>query len=282
MTSTWQQWPILNINTMLELLFKNSWVEIVFSKRNKLYGAYTLRKMYSRNVSVAFLIATSFFVLAITGPVIYAMVKPEAKDEDDYKIEEVILSEPPPLDEKTPPPPPPPDLPPPPKVAEVKFLPPEVKPDEEVVEDPPTIEDLKDKVISTVDVEGADATGAEIIVEGDGQGDAVTEAPPAIEEPVAFAEEMPTFEGGYAAYLAKNINYPAQASKMSIEGKVWVQFVVEKDGKISNVKVVKGIGYGCDEEAVRVIAAMPSWTPAKTNGRAVRLTMKLPVKYTLQ
>ena len=266
---------------MLELLFKNSWVEIVFSKRNKVYGAYALRKMYSRNVSVAFLIGTVFFTLAIAGPVIYAAIVPNKSEDDDYKIEEVVLSEPPPLDEKTPPPPPPPDLPPPPKVAEVKFLPPEVKPDEEVVEDPPTIEDLKDKVISTENVEGANATGNEIIVEETGKGDAVIEAP-VIEEPVAFAEEMPTFDGGYAAYLAKNINYPSQASKMSIEGKVWVQFVVEKDGKISNVKVVKGIGYGCDEEAVRVIAAMPAWTPAKTNGRAVRLTMKLPVKYTLQ
>lgn len=267
---------------MLELLFKNSWTEIVFSKRNKVYGAYALRRLYSRNVSIAFVVATAFFALAIAGPVIYANIVPAKTDEDDYKIQEVVLSEPPPLDEKTPPPPPPPDLPPPPKVAEVKFLPPEVKPDEEVVEDPPTIEEMKDKVISTENVEGNAATGNEIIVEETGTGQAVIEEPAKEEEPVAFAEEMPTFDGGYATYLSKNINYPSQASKMSIEGKVWVQFVVEKDGKISNVKVVKGIGYGCDEEAVRVISSMPNWTPAKTNGRAVRLTMKLPVKYTLQ
>ncbi len=268
---------------MLDLLFKNSWVEIVFSNRNKEYGAYEIRQVYSRNVTVAFFAASTLFTLAITGPVIYdKWIKSAVVADDELEVKEIVLTQPPPLDPKSPPPPPPPPVPPPPKVASVKFLPPVVKPDEEVIEEPPTIKEMENKAISDVNQEGAAATGSEIIVEESGTGDAVIEEPVKEEEPVLFAEEEATLPGGLPAYLQKSITYPKQAIKMDITGKVFVQFVIEKDGAVTNVKVIRGIGYGCDEEAARAVASMPKWTPAKMNGRTVRRKMVIPVSFQTQ
>jgi protein TonB len=89
-------------------------------------------------------------------------------------------------------------------------------------------------------------------------------------------EDPATFPGGIAAfyeYLKKNLNYPNQAKRMGIEGRVFVQFVVEKDGSLTDIHVVKGIGAGCDEEAVRVLKNSPKWKPGKQRGKAVRQKM---------
>jgi TonB family protein len=100
-----------------------------------------------------------------------------------------------------------------------------------------------------------------------------------------LVKQMPEFPGGVNAlmqYLGSNINYPEQAKKDSIQGKVYVQFIVEKDGKINEVKVLRGIGGGCDEEAVRVIRNMPAWNPGlNEDGEAVRVSFNIPIKYTL-
>jgi TonB family protein len=100
-----------------------------------------------------------------------------------------------------------------------------------------------------------------------------------------LVKQMPEFPGGVNAmmqYLGSNINYPEQAKKDSIQGKVYVQFIVEKDGKIDEVKVLRGIGGGCDEEAVRVIRNMPAWNPGlNEDGEAVRVSFNIPIKYTL-
>jgi periplasmic protein TonB len=97
-------------------------------------------------------------------------------------------------------------------------------------------------------------------------------------------ESMPCFPGGEAnvyKYLADNVAYPYQAREAGISGKVWVAFVVEKDGSITDVKVLRGIGGGCDEEAVRVVEAMPRWTPGKQRGIPVRVHFVLSIKFTL-
>lgn len=98
-------------------------------------------------------------------------------------------------------------------------------------------------------------------------------------------ESMPEFPGGMNElnkYLAENIHYPQMAKESGIQGRVFVTFVVERDGRVTDVRVLRGIGGGCDEEAVRVVKNMPKWTPGKQRGKPVRVQFNLPVKFTLQ
>jgi len=99
-------------------------------------------------------------------------------------------------------------------------------------------------------------------------------------EPITFVDKMPEYPGGSDAmfkFLYKNAVYPPLAKEKKISGKVFVQFVVEKDGKISNIKVIRGIGGGCDEEAMRVISLMPAWKPGTQNGKPVPVYFTLPI-----
>jgi protein TonB len=88
--------------------------------------------------------------------------------------------------------------------------------------------------------------------------------------------------GELMKYLSENIKYPPLAKESGIQGRVFINFVVEPNGSISNVKVLRGIGGGCDEEAVRVVEKMPKWSPGKQRGKPVRVSYNLPVKFTLQ
>ena len=100
-----------------------------------------------------------------------------------------------------------------------------------------------------------------------------------------IVEEMPSFPGGeqkLLEYVAKNTKYPQIARESGIQGRVFIGFVVETDGSISNVKVLRGIGGGCDEEAVRVIKSLPKWKPGKQRGKAVRVSYQIPVNFKLQ
>ena len=100
-----------------------------------------------------------------------------------------------------------------------------------------------------------------------------------------IVEEMPAYPGGdqrLMEYVAKNIKYPQIARETGIQGRVFVGFVVEPDGSVSNVKVLRGIGGGCDEEAMRVVKSMPKWKPGKQRGKAVRVSYMLPVNFKLQ
>jgi protein TonB len=96
---------------------------------------------------------------------------------------------------------------------------------------------------------------------------------------------MPDFPGGedaLAAYLGKNIKYPKQANEAGIQGRVVLNFVVNEDGDISDIKVARGIGYGCDQEAMRVVNSMPKWKPGKQNGKAVKVSFSLPIMFQLE
>jgi protein TonB len=114
----------------------------------------------------------------------------------------------------------------------------------------------------------------------------VEEAPePVAEEIFTFVEEYPEFPGGEKAlyeYIKNNIRYPEVARTSGITGTVYVQFVVEKDGSISDVKVLRGIGGGCDEEAVRVVKSMPKWKPGKQRGQPVRVYYTLPIDFKIK
>ena len=116
-------------------------------------------------------------------------------------------------------------------------------------------------------------------------------APEVVEDDVVeqeifkIVEEMPAFPGGEAKlmeYVAKNVKYPQIARETGVQGRVYVNFVVEPDGSVSNVSVLRGIGGGCDEEAIRVVKSMPKWKPGKQRGKAVRVSYMLPVNFKLQ
>jgi protein TonB len=114
------------------------------------------------------------------------------------------------------------------------------------------------------------------------------EPPPKDEkvETVVIAEHMPSFgkEGqiGFLKYVQENLRYPKLARKHNVEGKVFVQFVVDTDGKMRDIKILKGIGYGCDQEVVRLIEEAPEWEPGKQRGNPVRVRMVLPIQFKLQ
>ena|SRR5690554_816350 len=115
----------------------------------------------------------------------------------------------------------------------------------------------------------------------------ITEAAPVEEkadEIFDVVETMPTPVGGMEAwnkYLSNNLKYPTQARRMGIEGTVYVVFVVNTDGSIQDVDILRGIGGGCDEEAMRVVAAAPNWEPGKQRGKPVRVKMRLPIRFKL-
>ncbi len=271
-----------------ESLLKSSMDDIVFDGRNQSYGAFQLRKLYDKHMSRAMLVGILFFLLVISSPQIISMIKgflPSTKN--DLEMKEVTLAEPPPIDPKKPPPPPPPKVEPPPIKDQIKFVPPVVKKDEEVKEEeppPPTVDEIKDKEIATEtkkgDENGVDAS----LAEPDAPPAPVLEEPKE-EEPFTYVEQMPTFPDGTEAmykYIYEKIKYPAIARENGISGQVIVQFVVSKEGEIQKAKVVRGIGGGCNEEALRVVNGMPTWKPGKHNGRAVPVTFTLPIKFVLQ
>ena len=113
-----------------------------------------------------------------------------------------------------------------------------------------------------------------------------TEEPPEeiAEEILLLAEVMPSFEGGlgeFYKFVSKHLKYPAKARRMGIEGKVFVHFVVDKDGSLSDIKVVRGIGAGCDQEVMRIVNMSPKWNPGKQRGIPVKVRMLLPITFKL-
>ncbi len=258
--------------------------DLVFNNRNKSYGAYFLRRIYDKTMSKAIIIASLFFILLVSAPAIISTIKGLIPKNDDLLLKEVTLTEPPPIDPNKPPPPPPPKVEPPPIKDQIKFVPPKVKKDEEVKEEeppPPTIEEIKDKDIATETRKGEEGGVDASLVE--------PEPPPVIEEkkeePLSYVEQMPEFPDGEAAlkkYLNENLKYPAIARENDIQGRVIVQFVVTKSGNITNVSVARGIGGGCDEEAIRVVRSMPNWKAGKNNGVAVPVRFTLPIVFKLQ
>ncbi len=152
------------------------------------------------------------------------------------------------------------------------------------------------KVVVQENVNAAElknSTLGDLFTEVSSHGDALTEGQfsesamplPENDSIYAIVEAMPDFPGGTAkmmGYLAANIHYPQKAKDEGVEGRVFISFVVEKDGSISNVKTLRGIGGGCDEEAVRVVQSMPKWKPGMQEGKPVRVFYNLPINFKLQ
>ncbi|WP_114781961.1 energy transducer TonB [Botryobacter ruber] len=272
-------------------VFRISLDDIIFADRNKLYGAYLLRKLYNRHITYAAIMASSLFIVLISMPLVARMLEPEtvSTPKQTEKTTGVILTPPPPIAEPILPPPPPPpqakQATPPPLQATIKYSPPVVKRDAEVQheEEIPDVASLIDVNVGTKTVEGVKGGIPDMgIPEGTGTAE-ITDV--VDDKPYTYAEQMPSFPGGERAmfaFLAKHMKYPQQAINAGIEGQVFVSFVVSRTGDISEIQVLRGLGAGCDEEAVRVIQSMPKWTPGKQNGNAVPVRYNLPIKFTLK
>lgn len=248
-----------------------------------------LRKLYEPTLTRAAGIGVGLFLLAISAPTLYArLIDRNVKQEIMVVANlEKIKLEPLPEKEKII------ELQPEklPAVSTVRSLPPEVLPDEAVEAPalPPTVEELADANPGEKTQEGT-GDEAEIIAPPEETAaptktEAVVEAPAREELPFLKVEQDPEFPGGLSAignFFQKNLKYPRQAIQASMSGKVYVSFVVNTDGSLTDVQVLKGIGFGCDEEALRVIRAMPRWKPGKQVGRAVRVRFNLPVAFTLE
>jgi periplasmic protein TonB len=266
-----------NVNATLD--------DIVFEHRNKDYGAYELRTSYSKTINRAFWIGTSVVMISISASAIYANLQPKIKEETGVIIDlkNFVQEEP-----EQPVEPPKPKEPEPiqEKHEIVKYLPPvpveDAKPEDIV----PPNDKLADVVIGSIDQEGTKSTSiieAETPVEAPKPEAVITEIEKE-EEPFITVEQAPTFAGGMSEmykFLGKNIKYPSPAQRANVEGRVFLSFIVEKDGSITDVTTLKGIGFGCDEEAERVLKLMPKWVAGKQNGRAVRVKFTMPVIFKL-
>ena len=158
--------------------------------------------------------------------------------------------------------------------------------EEDVKEDlPPGIDDLKNNDIGTTTEKNENGTvDIEPIIETPGTGNAIDPAPePDVYNSYAVSQQ-PEFPDGLEAmykFLKKNLNYTSMAKENRISGTVFIQFVISKEGKIENAIVVRGIGGGLDQEALRVVKKMPTWKPGKHNGKAVAVNFTLPIKFEL-
>ena len=156
--------------------------------------------------------------------------------------------------------------PPPPKIQQPQII--EV-PDEEEIEEEIEV-DLDVEITEESVIE-------EIVFEEAPEEEEADQIFQIVEDPAGF----PGGQGEFNKFLSKNLKYPSQAQRMGIEGVVYVQFVVDKDGTLTDIKVAKGIGAGLDEEAIRVLKQSPKWKPGKQRGRAVRQSMIIPIRFKL-
>jgi periplasmic protein TonB len=259
-------------------LLKSQWLELVFEGRNKKYGAYELRKENPKTSLRALLIGGLAFMFAISAPKLIDMIPSgdEAKNTIDEKVVLMDLNKP---KENVPPPPPPKKPEPPkPKVDEVKFVKPKVVEAKKVTEEIKTIEELKDKNIAEKDQKG-DKDAKVTIDQPTGDNDKVVEV---VEDNNVYSsagiEVQPEFPGGYAGfakYVQKNFRTPEV--DQDLKGKIFVEFVVEKDGSLTDIKVVRDLGFGTKEEALRMLRNAPKWRPGEQNGKKIRVKYSLPI-----
>lgn len=260
--------------------------DIVFEGRNREYGAYLLRKVYTRNLWKGLVTAISLFMLFLSIPLLVNKFRPE----------ESIITEPIPTDGTTTftkvdlpdiepiTPPPAPDAKPPVQEAKApteRFTPPKIVNNASAQTDVPTQQTLSNSNVGTETVDGEAGvkppvtTGTEV---GTGTGET---APPVFYS----ADKMPEYPGGMAAmkkFLANNMVYPNRARQMGLEGTVLLSFVVNQNGDISGIQVLKSPGMGIEEEAIRVLKSMPKWSPGMNNGIPVNVRFTLPITFAIR
>lgn len=272
-------------------LFDPKWVDMVFADKNQSYGAYKLRKGTSgRNIKA--LVILLIAALLIGGFLAWKVIEEQREAERIARMEALELSklqeqarekkEQPKIEKQIEPE----------KVKEVvretqKFTAPVIKKDELVNEENQLTNqaDLKEDVaVGAKDQEGTKDRLTEAIKVEEEVG---TPPPPEPKKEVAekifeVVEKSPSFKGNINQWLNQNLRYPAAAEENGIEGKVIVQFVVEKDGSVTQIKAVRSPDPSLEKEAIRVVSMMPKWTPGINNGQPVRVKYTLPVSFKLQ
>jgi protein TonB len=268
-------------------VYKDEWLDLVFNDRNKSYGAYELRQHYPQ-VMVKAMAITFASVLAIIF-VFGIILKPVIAKNQPVVVDVPLMPYVPPHKVDPPKPvtahlaaiPKPPALPAQPAAAN-RFAP-LVATQDDHAENPPSVVDLANKTIGPADTKGTPGPPAIGPVKtNDGGGGSGT-----IDNSVHFAaglERMPEPYGGneaWAKFLRKHLNYPQQAIDEHMQGRVFLSFIIEKDGSISNITVTRGAGYGMDEEALRVLKLAPAWKPGIQNGQPVRVQYNIPINFQL-
>ena len=276
-------------------LYDPKWIEMVFADKNKEYGAYVLRKgTSSRNIKALLILV--IVAALVGGGLAYKIHQNKVDAERQAYLEQLELQklqEAAKKEKKE-------EIKVQPKVEQKKEIPevresqkvtaPVIKKDDLVKEENQVkaMDDLEKNVaVSNVDQEGTkdrtmEAIRNDIKVDPEPKEEVKQEVATKVFDVV---EQMPSFPGGQAAlmqYLASNIKYPVVAEENGVQGRVIVQFVVGKDGSISQVKVVKSVDPSLDKEAARVVSSMPKWVPGKQNGQAVNVKYTVPVTFKLQ
>lgn len=271
-------------------LISNEWADLVFQGRNKVYGAYQLRRCTSKRNIVSMIFVAAVAAVAYLGLAAYNSYQEAQKAKFEAEMEASLLdakkeakvekkTETPKVEQVQ-------------KVEKVKssiaFTPPVIKKDSEVKpeEEMKTQDELKETktAIGAFDVKGNDDAGGTVLKAVE---EIAAPEPPKHEEEqnkiFEVVEQQPQFPGGSVnGWLADHIKYPVVAAENGISGRVVVQFVVERDGSVSQVRVVRGVDPSLDKEAQRVISSMPKWIPGKQNGQAVRSRFTVPVTFRLQ
>lgn len=271
-------------------LISNEWADLVFQGRNKVYGAYQLRRGTSKRNIVSMIFVAAVAAVAYLGLAAYNSYQEAQKAKFEAEMEASLLdakkeakvekkTETPKVEQVQ-------------KVEKVKssiaFTPPVIKKDSEVKpeEEMKTQDELKETktAIGAFDVKGNDDAGGTVLKAVE---EIAAPEPPKHEEEqnkiFEVVEQKPQFPGGSVnGWLADHIKYPVVAAENGISGRVVVQFVVERDGSVSQVRVVRGVDPSLDKEAQRVISSMPKWIPGKQNGQAVRSRFTVPVTFRLE
>lgn len=245
--------------------------DLIFEDRNKNYGAYAIRKSQSDSLTLAMIGSFGFFALIAFGAYWFSNTENKISLNGEGNIPPIII-----------------------KDIFVDVTPPEVKPKE--IEKPKEIVPLKTEsgqLTASDDKKNTlDKTTDQMNLSKnptDGKDSAVYEKEPVViaekkpevsEKVELFAQDMPEMKN-MKQFIADHLVYPQIAKENGAEGTVYVSFVVEKDGAITNVKLLKGIGYGCEQEAARVVKLMPKWIPGMNDKKPVRVQCTLPFKFTL-
>jgi periplasmic protein TonB len=246
--------------------------DIVFENRNKEYGAYDLRRKYSRTMTVSMIIGLVIVFTAVIVPYIRAKNIALVKARDANEIIAEMANDL--QQEEAAPPPPPPPPPPTEQQTVVKYVAPvvvdSVKPEEAAQF--MTADDVAETVV--------DAEVVEVIAQV--QEEVQDEAP---QEVFVVVEEMPSFPGGDTElfrFIYDNIKYPELAKENNIQGKVILRFCVTYKGTVDQVSVVRGVDTSLDEEAIRVIKMLPLWKPGKQGGKPVNVWYSVPISFQLK
>jgi periplasmic protein TonB len=256
--------------------------DIVFKNKNHEYGAFDLRKGYEKTMKRSFLIGTTIFATALIVSNIYA-------NRDESVSEKWIICKPENIKHKLPKEEPPVVIPPKveeklPDVPTTRSLPPIIVNDPIEAETPPTQETLSTAPASTVTNVGNPQDIGEPIIDTEIPEETIIKVEEEKDKEFLVVEQQSEYPGGNKAlgeFLSNNLNYPQSAIRSGISGKVFLSFGVDKNGHIYDVQVTKGIGFNCDEEAVRVVKLMPTWSPGRQSGRAVKSRFNLPIVFAL-